>query len=158
MPPDTPDRPRYAIPAPGVELAPIVAVALIVILNFVAPVRFLPLAVSLAAGIPMLVAGLGLFGWAQATMLRRGENPAPHKATAHFLTGGAFRVSRNPIYVGGTTALLGLAVLLDTATGVAVAVLLGLLAYSSAVAEESYLEERFGEEYREYRSRVRRLI
>jgi hypothetical protein len=35
MPPDVPDRPRYVIPAPGVELAPIVAVALIVILNFV---------------------------------------------------------------------------------------------------------------------------
>ncbi|MGH2953782.1 MAG: hypothetical protein ACRDK9_07125 [Solirubrobacterales bacterium] len=48
--------------------------------------------------------------------------------------------------------------LLDTATGVAVVVLLGLLAYSSAGAEEPYLEEKFGDEYREYRSRVRRLI
>ena len=152
------DRPRYPIPAPGVELAPIVAVALIVILNFVAPVRFLPLAVSLLAGIPLLILGVGLFGWAQATMLRGGENPAPHKATAHLLTSGAFRVCRNPIYAGGTTGLLGLAVLLDTATGVAVVVLLGLLAHSSAVAEEPYLEEKFGDEYREYRSRVRRLI
>jgi hypothetical protein len=64
MPPDVPDRPRYPIPAPGVELAPIVAVALIVILNFVAPVRFLPLAVSLVVGIPLLIVGVGLFGWA----------------------------------------------------------------------------------------------
>ncbi|MGH2847722.1 MAG: methyltransferase family protein [Thermoleophilaceae bacterium] len=158
MPPDVPDRPRYPIPAPGVELAPIVAVALIVILNLVAPVRFLPLAVSLLVGIPLLIVGVGLFGWAQVTMLRGDENPAPHKATAHLLTGGAFRVSRNPIYAGGTTGLLGLAVLLDTATGVAVVVLLGLLAHSSAVAEEPYLEEKFGDEYREYRSRVRRLI
>lgn len=91
-------------------------------------------------------------------MSRGDENPAPHKATAHLLTGGAFRVSRNSIYAGGTTGLLGLAVLLDTATGVAVVFLLGLLAHSSAVAEETYLEEKFGDEYREYRSRVRRLI
>ncbi|MGH2953783.1 MAG: methyltransferase family protein [Solirubrobacterales bacterium] len=107
MPPDVPDRPRYPIPAPGVELAPIVAVALIVILNFVAPVRFLPLAVSLVVGIPLLIVGVGLFVWAQVTMLRGDENPAPHKATAHLLTGGAFRVSRNPIYAGEPPASSG---------------------------------------------------
>lgn len=81
MLPDVPDRPRYAIPAPGVELAPIVAIALIVILNFVAPVPFLPHAVFLVIGIPLLILGVGLFGWAQVTMLRGDENPAPHKAT-----------------------------------------------------------------------------
>jgi protein-S-isoprenylcysteine O-methyltransferase Ste14 len=79
-------------------------------------------------------------------MLRGGENPAPHKSTAQLVTGGPFRFSRNPIYAGGTTALLGLAVLLDTATGIAVAVLLGFLAHSVAVAEERYLEAKFGDE------------
>jgi len=71
---------------------------------------------------------------------------------------GASSTPEAGIASGGTAALLGLAVLLDTATGVAVVVLLGLLAHSSAVAEESYLEEKFGDEYREYRSRFRRLI
>lgn len=158
MPPDVPDRPRYPIPPPGVALAPIVAIALIVILNFVVPVRFLPLAVSLAVGIPLLVVGVGLWGWAIVSMLRGSENPAPHRSTAHLVTGGAFRVSRNPIYAGGTIGLLGLAVLLDTATGIAVVVLLGLLAHSIAVAEERYLEQKFGDGYRKYRSRVRRWI
>ena len=155
---DVPDRPRYPIPAPGVELAPIVALALIVILSLVARVSFLPLGVSLGVGIPLLVAGLGLFGWAQASLLRGGENPAPHRSTARLVTGGAFRVSRNPIYTGGTIGLFGLAVLLDTATGLGVVVLLGLLAHSAALAEERYLEAKFGDEYREYRSRVRRGI
>lgn len=158
MPPEAPDRPPYPIPAPGVEAAPIVAVVLIVVLDLVVPVPFLPLAVSLVVGIPLLVAGLGLFGWAQATLFRGGEHPAPHKSTAHLLTGGAFQVSRNPIYTGGTIGLLGLAVLLDTATGIAVAVVLGVLAYTAAMAEERYLEGKFGEEYREYRSRVRPWI
>ena len=158
MPPEVPDRPRYPIPPPGVALAPIVAAALIVILNWVAPVSFLPLAVSLVVGIPLLVVGIGLWGWAIASMLRGGENPAPHKSTAHLVTGGPFRFSRNPIYAGGTTALLGLAVVLDTATGIAVAVLLGLLAHSVAVAEERYLGAKFGDDYSEYRSRTRRWI
>ncbi len=158
IPPEAPDRPPYPVPAPGVEAAPVVALVLIVILDLVVPVPFLPLAVSLVVGIPLLVAGLGLFGWAQATLLRGGENPAPHKSTGHLITGGAFGVSRNPIYTGGTIALVGLAVLLDTATGIAVAVILGVLAYTVARAEERYLEGKFGEEYREYRSRVRAWV
>lgn len=151
MPPDAPDLPRYPVPPPGVALAPIVALALIVILNFVAPVRFLPLVVSLVVGIPLLVVGVGLWGWAIVGMLRAGENPAPHKSTAHLVTGGPFQVSRNPIYAGGTIGLLGLAVLLDTAAGIAVVIVLGILARSIAVAEERYLEEKFGDGYLEYR-------
>lgn len=155
---EVPDRPQYPIPARGILLAPIVALALIVILSLVAPVSFLPLGVSLGIGIPMLVVGVGLFGWAQASIFRGGENPAPHTPTAQLVTRGAFGISRNPIYVGGTIGLIGLAVLLDTATGLAVAVLLGLLARSAALAEEPYLEAKLGDEYRDYRSRVRRWI
>lgn len=158
MAPEAPDRPRYPIPALGVELAPLLALALIVILGAVAPVSFLPVVVSLAVGIPLLVAGVGLWGWAIASMLGGGENPAPHTSTARLVTGGAFQFSRNPIYAGGTIGLFGLAVLVDTATGLAVVVLLGLLAHSIAAAEERYLEAKFGDEYREYRSRVRRWI
>jgi hypothetical protein len=55
-------------------------------------------------------------------------------------------------------ALLGLAILLDTATGLAVVAALGLTAYSLVLAEERYLEAKFGNEHREYRSRVRRWI
>src|SRR5215216_804979 len=86
-------------------------------------------------------------------------------APVHFLptavslgVGIPLRVSRNPIYAGGTAALLGLALLLDTATGAAVVVILGLTAPTLAVAEERFLEAKFGDEYREYRSRVRRWI
>jgi protein-S-isoprenylcysteine O-methyltransferase Ste14 len=86
------------------------------------------------------------------------REPRPFKSTARLVTGGAFRVSRNPIYTGGTIGLFGLAVLLDTASGLAVVVLLGLLARSVALAEERYLAAKFGDEYREYSSRVRRWI
>jgi protein-S-isoprenylcysteine O-methyltransferase Ste14 len=158
MRPDAANLPRYPVPPPGVALAPIVALALIVILNFVAPVRFLPQVVSLVVGIPLLVVGVGLWGWAIVGMLRAGENPAPHRSTAHLVTGGPFQVSRNPIYTGGTIGLLGLAVLLDTAAGIAVVIALGILARSIAVAEERYLEEKFGDGYLEYKARVRRWI
>lgn len=155
MPADVADRPSYVVPPPA---PPIVTLVLIVVLDQVAPVSFLPEAVSLALGIPLLVLGLGLWGWGMASLAKLGESPDPFKPTGRLLTGGALRVSRNPIYTGGTIGLIGLALLLDTATGTAVAVILALTAHSLVRAEERYLESKFGEEYRDYRSRVRRWI
>jgi len=148
------DRPAYSIPPP---VPPIVTLVLVVLLAIFAPVHFLPTAVSLGVGIPLLVLGVGLWGWGMRSLLQQGESPDPFKPTNRLLTGGALRVSRNPIYAGGTAALLGLALLLDTATGAAVVVILGLTAPTLAVAEERFLEAKFGDEYRD-RSRVRRWI
>jgi protein-S-isoprenylcysteine O-methyltransferase Ste14 len=149
------DLPRYIVPPP---IPPVVALVAIVVLDLVVPVDFLPQAVSLGVGIPVLVGGLALWAWGIASLMKLGESPDPSKPTGRLLTGGALAVSRNPIYTGGTIALLGLALLLDTATGVAVVVLLALGAYSLVLAEERYLEAKFGDEYRQYRSRVRRWI
>jgi protein-S-isoprenylcysteine O-methyltransferase Ste14 len=149
------DRPAYSIPPP---LPPIATLVLVVLLAIFVPVHFLPEVASLVVGIPLIVFGLGLWSWGMRSLFQQGESPDPFKPTARLLSGGALRVSRNPIYTGGTSALLGLAILLDTATGLAVVAALGLTAYSLVLAEERYLEAKFGNEYREYRSRVRRWI
>jgi protein-S-isoprenylcysteine O-methyltransferase Ste14 len=149
------DIPKYAI---SPHVAPIVALALIVILDLWVPVRFLPRAVSLAVGIPLLVLGLGLWVWGVSGLLRGGESPDPGKPTAQLVTSGPFRFSRNPVYTGGTVGLLGLALLLNTATGAAVTVALAFVVHSLTLAEERYLEAKFGDQWREYRSRVRRWI
>lgn len=152
---DAADRPRYSVPPP---VPPIAALVSIVVLDQFAPVSFLPHRVALAVGIPLLVLGLGLWLWGMASLSRRGESPDPFKPTGQVLTGGALRVSRNPIYTGGTIGLLGLALLLDTAAGVAVVVVLALTAHNLVLAEERYLEQKFGDEYRAYRSHVRRWL
>jgi protein-S-isoprenylcysteine O-methyltransferase Ste14 len=152
---DRPDRPDYSFPPP---LLLVVGVALIVPLAIFAPVHFLPSGVSLALGISLLVLGIGLMGWGIWSLFQQGESPNPFGPTGHLLTGGALRVSRNPIYTADLILLLGLALLLDTATGLAVLVPIALLAYSVVKAEERYLEAKFGDQYREYRSRVRRWL
>jgi protein-S-isoprenylcysteine O-methyltransferase Ste14 len=152
--PSNADTPKYVVPPP---LPPIVALVLIVVLDLVAPVEFLPQAVSLAVGIPLLVAGAGLWAWGFATMVRGGENPTT-PATSGLVTTGPYRFSRNPIYAFGITGILGLAVLLDTASGVAVVAVLLPVAYILTLAEERYLEEKFGDQWRDYCSRVRRWI
>lgn len=149
------DLPRYGVPPPA---PPIAALILIVLFDLFVPLSFLPQSVSVVFGIPLLVLGLGLWGWGISSLLKLGESPDPFKPTARLLTDGALRFSRNPIYTGGTVALLGLALLLDTATGIAVVGILGFVAHSLVLAEERYLEAKFGEEYGEYCSRVRRWI
>lgn len=149
------DIPRYAIPP---HVAPIVALALILLLAIVFPVPFLPRGFSWGVGIPLFVVGLGLWGWGVAGLLRRNEDPNPGKPTNHLITAGPYRFSRNPIYAGGILGLTGLAIAINTATGFAVAVILALGVRQMVIAEERYLEAKFGDEWRQYRARVRRWV
>jgi protein-S-isoprenylcysteine O-methyltransferase Ste14 len=149
------DRPTYSVPPP---VPPIAALVLITILDLTLPVPFLPRGVPEGVGIPLVVAGVGLWGWGMASLSREGESPSPFTPTERLLTEGALRTSRNPMYTGRGIGLLGLALLLDTATGVAVVAALALTAHSLVREEERYLEAKFGDDYREYRSRVRRWM
>lgn len=149
------DLPRYAFPP---HVAPIIALALILILAIVFPVPFLPKGISWGVGIPLFAVGLMLWGWGVAGLLRRDESPNPGKVTNRLITEGPYRFSRNPIYAGGILGLTGLAIALDTAAGLAVAVILALGVRQMVIAEERYLEARFGNEWREYRARVRRWV
>ena len=73
-------------------------------------------------------------------------------------TGGIYRITRNPMYLGFNLLTVSSMLL----TGHVAVILLGI--YSIAVyhfiirGEERFLEERFGDAFREYRKRVRRYI
>lgn len=75
------------------------------------------------------------------------------------MTRGPYRFTRNPGYVALALVFAGIAVLTG---GVWILLMLvpTLVVIDRGVIarEERYLEESFGEEYRKYRSRVRRWI
>ena len=75
------------------------------------------------------------------------------------ITGGPFRYSRNPAYLSAVLLQLGLGIWLRNVWMVLLllATIL-LITIFSIVPEERFLEQRFGESYREYRSRVRRWL
>lgn len=108
--------------------------------------------VGLAAGLALVAACVPLFKRAQ-TRLR----PAPGSTT--LLTGGPYRFSRNPIYLGMALMLAGFAVTLGT-----VGPLIILPLFIAAIQlvwirrEESWMREAFGEPYEDYRRRVRAWI
>lgn len=72
---------------------------------------------------------------------------------------GPYQVSRNPMYVAWTMLYLGLALLVNTWW--LLIFLPAVLAFTHSIVvhrEERELEQKFGEEYREYQDRVRRYL
>lgn len=75
------------------------------------------------------------------------------------VTDGAFARSRNPIYVGFSTALAGVGVLLGSICALAVVPLYVLIVDRWYIRhEESALQDKFGASYDAYRARVRRWL
>ncbi len=107
-----------------------------------------------------LLVAAGLFvSYAGVREMRRvGTTPSPRDETPELIVEGPFRYTRNPLYLGLNLVYAGLSL----ATGVlwALPLLVPLVFYMDRVIrhEERYLGERFGDEFREYRSRVRRWI
>ena len=107
----------------------------------------------------LLGIGLVLFVWTLVTFWRHRTTVNPYKAASTLCTGGPFRFSRNPIYVGDWFILAGLSLWLQTAWPLLFAPLVwALLRYGVIRHEETHLEARFGEAYRDYRARVRRWL
>ncbi len=83
----------------------------------------------------------------------------PWKPTSSIISTGVFRYSRNPIYLAFCVFQFGTAFLLDNLwvlTGLPLSMLLLFLV--AIRKEENYLETKFGKDYLDYQSRVRRWL
>ena len=129
------------------------------LLQWVAPRAILTSGARYPAGAALLTLGLGLALWGRRVMERAGTNVNPTLPATALVVSGPFRFSRNPLYVALTSMDVGLA-LLANALWVLVLVLpvLLVLHYGVVRREERYLEAKFGDAYRHYRSRVRRYL
>ena len=105
------------------------------------------------------VLALALFAWAIVTITGAGSNVPTKLPTTTIVESGPYRFTRNPIYLGMCIGLLGLAIALDNLWLLLMLVPFVLVIHYGVVArEEAYLERKFGDVYRGYRSRVRRWL
>lgn len=111
------------------------------------------------AGAVLAALGMALSLAGVAAVIRHRTTIVPHHAVATLLTGGAYRLSRNPMYTGLAVAYLGLALLFGSWWPLALWPLV-LIAVRQLVIrpEERYLTQRFGRTYTDYQSRVRRWL
>jgi protein-S-isoprenylcysteine O-methyltransferase Ste14 len=129
-------------------------------LHWLVPLRFLPAAVPARwIGATVFVLALALFAWAIVTVTRAGSNVPTNRPTTTIVASGPYRFTRNPIYLGMVLALIGLAIAFDILWLLLMLVPFALvIRYGVVAREEAYLERRFGDVYRGYRSRVRRWL
>lgn len=111
------------------------------------------------AGVAVAALGLGLAVAGVAAVIRHRTTIVPHHAVATLLTGGPYRLSRNPMYTGLAIAYLGLALLLKSWWPLALWPLVLIAVRQLAIRpEEQYLTRRFGRGYLDYQARVRRWL
>ena len=90
-------------------------------------------------------------------MRRAGTNIRPDRPATVIVTDGPFRFSRNPLYLSLTLVYVGIASMMNALWPLLLLVPLLLIVQRGVVLrEERYLEAKFGETYRSYKTRVRR--
>ena len=124
------------------------------------PLRFFPAAwVGHAAGWPVFGVALLVLLWSLRAFAKHGEDIRIEKPTNKLVTEGPYRFSRNPIYIALTLAYAGISLIVNTIWPVIfLHVALAVMHYGVIRREERYLEGLFGDQYRQYRTRVRRWL
>lgn len=156
-------RPRNDTDRPDILVFPPVLLGGAMLLGFVLdrlhPVALLPDLAARILGVVFFAVGGALAWSAQSALRRAGTNVNPHLPTLALVTDGPYRRTRNPLYLAGLAVCLGAACEINgLAAFLLLPVLVVLLDRGVVRREERYLEAKFGEEYREYRNRVRRWL
>jgi protein-S-isoprenylcysteine O-methyltransferase Ste14 len=123
------------------------------------PVPFLPRGAAQVLGWPLLGGGVLLMGWFLRTM-RSAETPIdPREPVSRIVTGGPFRYTRNPAYLGMAMIFAGVSCLANALSAMML-LPVALLTIQRGVIEreERYLEREFGEEYLRFKAQTRRWV
>jgi protein-S-isoprenylcysteine O-methyltransferase Ste14 len=128
-------------------------------MNIFYPIPMLgpPLSIVLAllAVTPSAVLGL----WGLLEFWRARTNPLPHKPSSSLVIVGPYRVTRNPMYLSLALLYVGFGFLLSIAWAfVVLPAVIFIINIYVIRREESYLESKFGEQYRAYKKQVRRWL
>lgn len=118
---------------------------------FFPPITYLGM-VAIAIGIAIVLFCAYLFHQKNTTI-------KPFQESSYLVREGIFNYSRNPIYLGMIAILIGLWSFLGSLTPVFIIPVFAWLIQEMFIKqEEQMLDDKFGEEYREYKATVRRWI
>lgn len=108
-----------------------------------------------------IIAGMGLviLFWPVAQFLLARTGLVPFSKATTLVTGGLYRVSRNPMYLGLAFMLAGSGLILGSLGALLPVPLFMLIIQKRFIeGEERFLHDTFGDEYLVYRARVRRWL
>ena len=107
----------------------------------------------------LIVLGLALAAVGIRDFSRAGTPVPTNEPTRALVTSGAHARSRNPIYLGMFLLYSGIGVAARSPWILLLTLPLAItIRYGVVAREEAYLERRFGDAYRQYKTRVRRWL
>jgi protein-S-isoprenylcysteine O-methyltransferase Ste14 len=107
----------------------------------------------------LVIAGLVLMGLAILQMMLARTTVIPRRDPGRMVTGGVFRLSRNPIYLADVLILIGLYIAWDALYALPViAGFIYVIQNRFILDEENRLSALFGEEYETYKAQTRRWL
>ena len=137
----------------------LVAVLLMAGLNYFTPLHTILTAPITYLGVGLIIPGFLIVIWPAASFGKAGTPIKPFEESTYLVTNGMYRVTRNPMYLGMVVILLGVAVLFGTASPFLLVPVFGWIIKTKFVKfEEALLDKTFGDEYIEYKRRVRRWL
>lgn len=145
-----------------IAFPPLIVVGTLVlglIAHWIWPRHPFPSLPSRVAGIVLVILGAAIVAWGAKTMRAAGTNIDPGQPALALVTTGAFRYTRNPLYLANVIIYIGTTLVVDALWPLVLLVpLVALLEWGVIRREERYLSRLFGEQYDAYRSRVRRWM
>ena len=116
--------------------------------------------------LPLIIFGLGLIGLgfllafnSIARFIRAKTGVVPFSESTTLITEGFYKYTRNPMYVGMNSFLLGLLIILNNPLNfIFLIVFFFIVRNMFVIKEEVQMEETFGEEYLIYKDKVRRWL
>ena len=112
-----------------------------------------------AAGIVLIVAGIGLRAWSIATLGRFFQYQIKVQRGHRVVTGGPYRYLRHPSYSGIALVLIGIALACDDVLSLVAVVILGGVGLAVRIrAEERQLTQALGADYEGFAAERKRLV
>jgi protein-S-isoprenylcysteine O-methyltransferase Ste14 len=123
------------------------------------PGSSLPDALAWILGGALLLAGIALLFSFERAFHRKQTAANPWRPTTAIATDGPYRLTRNPAYVGMAVVYVGIAVCSQALWALLpLPIVLAIIDRGVIAREERYLERKFGQEYVDYKPRVRRWV
>jgi protein-S-isoprenylcysteine O-methyltransferase Ste14 len=136
-----------------------IAIVLTILLQHFVPLPFFSSLPSRIVGTILFFSGFAIGMPAFRGMLRARTSPNPHRPSTALVREGTYRFTRNPMYLGMLFWYAGISIFFQNPWFI---LFLPLLVWSITnwviIPEEEYLEEKFGSEYLDFKSQVRRWI
>jgi len=137
----------------------LIHVALAFLLTWLIPLPLMVPPILQTTGFLIVLVGFLLGVGALMAFRSARTTPDSHGPVSSLVTSSVYRFTRNPVNLGFVLMLVGILLNVGSYWGILLAPVLVILLNRLVIErEEGYLADKFGDEYRSYKSKVRRWI